>query len=266
MTDILLTETADGVATVTLNRPDARNALSRELRRELWQSFVSLGEDESVAAIVLTGADPAFCAGLDLKELAATSGEGLGEGGASSPVADEGVARPGPIPHLDKPVIGAVNGVAVTGGFELALNCDSLIASEKAAFADTHARMGIMPGWGLTVLLSEAVGLRRARELSYTGNYLDASTALSWGLVNHVVPHDDCVPFAQQLAADIVSNDPAGVRRMLQTYDEGSLGTSADFWALEGRVSRDWMAEGADGAELEARRRAVTDRGRAQQQ
>ncbi|MDZ7675092.1 MAG: enoyl-CoA hydratase [Acidimicrobiales bacterium] len=262
-TDVVLTEITDGVATVTLNRPEARNALSGELRRELWRTVEELGGDEDVAAIVLTGADPAFCAGLDLKELAATSGQGLGGTDASSPVAAEGVDRPGPIPHLDKPVIGAVNGVAVTGGFELALNCHFLVASEQAAFADTHARMGIMPGWGLTVLLAEAVGLRRAREMSATGNFIDAGTALTWGLVNHVVPHEELVPFTQRLAADIVSNDRPGVTRMLQTYDEGSLVDGAGFWALEGRVSREWMA-GRDGADLEARRRAVTERGRSQ--
>lgn len=261
--NVVLADVAEGVATVTLNRPDARNAMSIELRRELWNTMETLGADDDVAAIVLTGADPAFCAGLDLKELAASGGAGLGSSDASSPVAAEGVARPGPIPHLDKPIIGAVNGVAVTGGFELALNCDFLVASERAAFADTHARMGIMPGWGLTVLLAEAVGLRRAREMSTTGNFIDAPTALSWGLVNHVVAHDEVVSSAQQLAADIASNDRAGVTQMLQTYDEGSLLTGAEFWALEGRVSRGWSA-GRDGADLEARRQAVTARGRTQ--
>ncbi len=257
---VLLVDRDGAVATVTMNRPGARNALSRELRKALWQTMGELDADVNVAAIVLTGADPAFCAGLDLKELAATSGEALGETGAAG---DTSTAR-GPIPPMETPVIGAVNGVAITGGFEVALTCDFLIASEKAAFADTHARMGIMPGWGLTVLLPEAVGFRRAKELSTTGNFLDAKTALSWGLVNHVVAHDDLVPFAQQLAADIATNDQAGVRRMLATYDEGVLCTRADAWALEGRVAGEWQAGGRDGTDLEARRQAVTERGRSQ--
>jgi enoyl-CoA hydratase len=257
---VILVDRDDAVATVTLNRPQARNALSSELRKTLWQTMRDLDADESVAAIVLTGADPAFCAGLDLKELAATSGAALGETGAAG---DTTTSR-GPMPQLDTPVIGAINGVAITGGFEVALACDFLIASERAAFADTHARMGIMPGWGLTVLLPEAVGFRRAKELSTTGNFLDAPTALAWGLVNHVVPHDELVPFAQRLAADIASNDQSGVRRMLQTYDEGVLVSGEEAWAIEGRVAGEWQAGGRDGADIEARRRAVTERGRSQ--
>jgi enoyl-CoA hydratase len=257
---VVLVERTDAVATVTLNRPGARNALSQELRKSLWQAMSELEADVNVAAIVLTGADPAFCAGLDLKELASTAGAALGETGATGDTA----SGRGPIPPMETPVIGAINGVAITGGFEVALACDFLIASERAAFADTHARMGIMPGWGLTVLLPEAVGYRRAKELSTTGNFLDAQTALTWGLVNHVVPHDELVPFAQQLAADIASNDQAGVRRMLLTYDEGVLVDGREAWAIEGRAAGEWQAGGRDGADLEARRRAVTERGRSQ--
>jgi enoyl-CoA hydratase len=257
---VVLVDRTDAVATVTLNRPGARNALSRELRKALWQTMTELEADGSVAAIVLTGADPAFCAGLDLKELASTAGAALGETGAGG----DTEAWRGPMPPMGTPVIGAVNGVAVTGGFEVALACDFLVASERAAFADTHARMGIMPAWGLTVRLPEAVGHRRAKELSTTGNFLDARTALTWGLVNHVVPHDELVPFAQQLAADIATNDQAAVRRMLRTYDEGALVDGREAWAIEGRVAGDWQGGGRDGADLEARRKAVTERGRSQ--
>ena len=260
MSDTVLVTRDDAVATVTLNRPKARNALSQELRRALWKSMAELEAEDSVAAIVLTGADPAFCAGLDLKELAATAGSALAETGA----AGETSSQRGPVPPMTKPLIGAINGVAITGGFEVALACDFLIASEKAAFADTHARMGIMPGWGLTVLLPEAVGFRRAKELSATGNFLDAQTALAWGLVNHVVPHDELLPFTQKLAADIASNDQVAVRRMLQTYAEGALVDGEEAWAIEGRVAGEWQSSGRDGADLEARRKAVTERGRSQ--
>ncbi|WP_436793116.1 enoyl-CoA hydratase [Actinospongicola halichondriae] len=260
MSDTVLVSRDGAVATVTMNRPAARNALSQELRRALWKSVAELEADDTVAAIVLTGADPAFCAGLDLKELASTAGAALGETGA----AGETSSQRGPVPPLTKPLIGAVNGVAVTGGFEVALACDFLIASEKAAFADTHARMGIMPGWGLTVLLPEAIGYRRAKELSTTGNFLDAQTALSWGLVNHVVPHAECVPFAQKLAADIASNDAVAVRQMLATYEAGVLVDREEAWAIEGRVAGEWQSGGRDGADLEARRKAVTERGRSQ--
>ena len=148
MTDVLLVDVADGIATATLNRPESRNALNRDLRRALRDRMRELDEDDSVDAVVLTGADPAFCAGLDLKELAA-GGDALQETGATGAVP---ATERGPIPPMRTPVIGAVNGVAITGGFELALACDFLVASEHARFADTHARVGIMPGWGLTVL------------------------------------------------------------------------------------------------------------------
>jgi enoyl-CoA hydratase len=266
-TDVLLVEVADRVATVTLNRPQARNALNRALRGALHRTMRGLDADDGVDVVVLTGADPAFCAGLDLKE--------LGAGGVDEPEPEPEPAGGGsggrspvdnsPFPPMSKPVIGAINGPAITGGFEVALRCDMLVASERAAFADTHARVGIMPGWGLSVLLPEAVGLRRARELSLTGNFLDAATALTWGLVNHVVPHGEVVPFAQKLAADIVSNDQRGVRRMLRTYDEGSRLTGAEAWELEARVSRQWQAENLDPAEIEARRQSIVERGRGQQ-
>lgn len=258
-TDVLLVDTTDGVATVTLNRPQARNALSAALRAAIWESMGQLDADDDVAAVVITGADPAFCAGLDLKELAAS-----GDAGLDAPSGRrDGTPTRAPFPQMSKPVIGAVNGVAITGGFELALACDFLIASERAAFADTHARVGIMPGWGLTVWLPEAVGYRRAKELSATGNFLGADTALAWGLVNHVVAHDDLVPFAQKLAGDVASNDRAAVQRIYRTYDEGSLVDGAEAWAVEGQASRDWQ-RGRDGADLEERRKAVTARGRSQ--
>lgn len=260
MTDIVLVDVADRVATVTLNRPDARNALNRDLRRALPAALQAVDADPDVDAVVLTGADPAFCAGLDLKELAA-GGDALRETGATG---DAPRNERGPFPEMTKPVIGAINGVAITGGFEVALACDFLIASDRARFADTHARMGIMPGWGLTVLLPQAVGIRRAKEMSTTGNFVDAPTALTWGLVNHVVPHDELVPFCRSLAADIASNDQAGVRRMLATYDEGALLTGASAWDLEAAVSREWQAAGLDPAAIEERRKAVVARGRSQ--
>ncbi|MEO7427836.1 MAG: enoyl-CoA hydratase-related protein, partial [Acidimicrobiales bacterium] len=170
----------------------------------------------------------------------------------------------GPFPEMRTPVIGAVNGVAITGGFEVALACDYLVASERARFADTHARVGIMPGWGLTVLLPEAIGIRRAKEMSTTGNFLDAETALAWGLVNHIVPHDELLPFARSLAADIATIDRTAVRQMLDTYDKGALLDGAGAWKLEGEVAGRWQGQGIDPAAIEASRQAVIARGRTQ--
>jgi enoyl-CoA hydratase len=267
MTDpVLLVEVSERIATVTMNRPDARNALSSELRAALYRAARDLDADDAVDVVILTGADPAFCAGLDLKELGRdASGLGAGSGDAGSrdetpPVLGN---RP-PMGNLTKPVIGAINGVAITGGLEVALGCDLLIASERARFADTHARVGIQPGWGLTVFLPEAVGLRRAREMSTTGNFVDASTALAWGLVNHVVPHEELLPVCRQLAADIVSNDQRAVRTILGTYRAGALVTGGDAWELEARTAKDWTAGGVDAAQIEKRRQAVVDRGRRQ--
>ena len=258
---VVLYEVIDRVAIVTLNRPEARNALSAEVRRELPRAMRRADDDADVDAVILTGADPAFCAGLDLKELG--SGEHDVTAGARSGEPAGGVR--GPIPPMTKPVIGAINGAAITGGFELALHCSFLVASERARFADTHSRVGIQPGWGLTVLLAEAVGVRRARELSITGNFLDAPTAQAWGLVNHVVAHDELVPFCRRLAADVVSSDQAGVRRIMRTYAEQQLVDGADAWDLEAAAGREWLQGGGGSAgTIEARRQSIMARGRAQ--
>lgn len=253
MSDVLTTEMADGVALLTLNRPDQRNALDDQLLRELPRTLEQLDTDPDVDVIILTGADPAFCAGLDLREL------GAGELDYSATAAHRG-----PVPPLAKPLIGAVNGAAVTGGFELALACDFLIASERARFADTHARIGVMPGWGLTVRLPQAVGVRRARQLSLTGNFLGAYDALAWGLVNEVVDHEALLPRCRQLAADIVSNDQRGVRQMLRTYREVTATTYEEGWRREAELAREWGMEAPDAGEIERRRRDVIERGRSQ--
>ncbi len=259
MEDVVTLEITDRVATITLNRPDARNTLSREVRSLLPKLMAAADADEAVDAVLLTGADPAFCAGLDLKE--------LGSGDASLTDADAAGGfnrRNGPFHPMAKPVIGAVNGVAITGGLEIALACDFLVASERARFADTHARVGIQPGWGLTVLLPQAVGLRRAREMSATGNFVDAQTALTWGLVNHVVPHEDLLPVAHQLAVDSASNDQRAVQTIFATYDAGSLVSAGDAWDIESRVANEWQGAGVEPAEIERRRTQVAERGRSQ--
>jgi enoyl-CoA hydratase len=270
MTDIVLTEVRDRIATITLNRPEARNALSTELIRSMRAAARDAQTDDAVDVLILTGADPAFCAGLDLKELG--SGGGLADA-SQEPADTEGSARGegsqsgagrGPLPPGPKPVIGAINGAAITGGFELALACDFLVASDRARFADTHARVGIQPWWGLTVLLPQAIGFRRAREMSATGNFCDAQTALEWGLVNHVVPHDELLGFARGLAADIASSDQRAVRQIYATYAEGSLVSGAEAWAVEDRSAAAWQGGGLDASEIERRRQGIVDRGRGQ--
>jgi enoyl-CoA hydratase len=257
---VVLLDVSERIATVTLNRPEARNALSSDVLRLLPQRLRDADADPEVDVIVLTGADPAFCAGLDLKELGSTAGN-LGGSGADGAPNTDGIR--GPFPRLSKPLIGAINGAAITGGFELALNCDFLVASERAKFGDTHSRVGVMPGWGLTVLLPQAIGVRRAREMSFTGNFLSAEDAFQWGLVNHVVPHEELLPTVRKLAADIIGNDQPGVRQIRRTYAE--IHTDAEGWVVEARDGRAWQREMFSPDQVAARRAAIQARGRQQE-
>jgi enoyl-CoA hydratase len=256
---VVLLDVSDRIATITLNRPASRNALSSELLRLLPAVMTGVDERDDVDVVILTGADPAFCAGLDLKELGSTAGNLGGTGADGSPNAT-GVR--GPFPRMSKPLIGAINGVAITGGFELALNCDFLVASEHAKFGDTHARVGVMPGWGLTVLLPQAIGVRRAREMSFTGNFMSADEALQFGLVNHVVPHDELMTVTRKLAADIIGNDQPGVRQIRSTYAE--ITAEREGWEIEARDGRAWRTATFDPSQVAARRAAIQARGRQQ--
>ena len=262
MSDLVLVDTAQRVATVTLNRPTARNALSRALTHALWDAMLAADADAGVDAVILTGADPAFCAGVDLKEVSGeTPSSAAPRGPGEGPERDvNGLFRF--LPVIGKPVIGAINGVAVTGGLEVALQCTFLVASERARFADTHARLGIMPGGGATVLLARSIGLRRAIEMSLTGNFLSAADALRLGLVNHVVPHEELLPAAHRLAADLVGNDQDAVRRLLAHYRRLAGTTTLDeAHLLEGILAETWQP---GTTQVAARRTEVTDRGRGQ--
>ncbi len=247
--------TRDGrVGVVTLHRPDRRNAINAVLLDMLVAAVEALDADPDCGAIVLTGSDPAFCAGLDLAALAA--GERFG-------VATDG--RRGPLGPRRTPLVGAINGPAVTGGLELALACDLLIASDRATFADTHARVGVMPGWGMSVLLPAAIGVRRAAEMTLSGNYVDAPTAAAWGLVNRVVPHDRLLTVAVELAGDIAASDPEVVGELLTLlHTTASLPPDA-AWDAEAAASRRWWKERLDPAAIGRRRDAVIERGRRQQ-
>lgn len=218
----------NGVVLVTLNRPEAMNALSKQMRREIADTFAALSDDSDVRAIVLTGAGKAFTAGLDLKELGSDP-SAMGAANSTNPEANPVLA----IEKCKKPVIGAINGVAITGGFELALACDILFASDTARFADTHARVGIMPGWGLSQKLSRMLGISRAKELSLSGNFIDAHTAASWGLVNRVVSGPFLVETALKLAGDIATALPDKVAAYKRLIDDGFAIPYGDALKLE---------------------------------
>lgn len=187
-----------GVTEIVLDRPEKRNAINGALQRELATALREFDADPAARVAVLTGRDPAFCAGMDLDEL---SGSGIVFG--REPSYDE-VMR-----VVGKPVIGAVNGAAVTGGLELALHCDFLIASDRARFGDSHTRVGVAAGGGMTVLLVHAVGIRMARQMTLSGTLIDAPAALRCGLVNEVVPHAELLTRAHTVAAEIAARDPA---------------------------------------------------------
>jgi enoyl-CoA hydratase len=266
---VLKVEIAEGVATLTLNRPRALNALSRELRQSIVRAFDELSRDAAVGVVILTGSGRAFSAGLDLKELGGESGpapERPLAGGAAGEDAESAITSldvVGALEHFDRPIIGAINGFAITGGFELALACDLLIASTEARFADTHARVGIMPGWGLSQKLSRAIGIYRAKELSLTGNYLAADRAYEWGLVSRIVAPEELLPTCQALARDMLSCDPTVLRGYKRVIDEGF---AVDFGAgrrLETEASRA-HARAVTSDAIAERRRSVQERGRAQ--
>lgn len=255
--DVVLVSRDGPVAIVTLNRPQAMNALSQALRLDLARVFRELEAETQVRAIVLTGAGTrAFTAGLDLKELGQ---QGLGAANAEGP--DDNPVKA--IEQTGKPVIGAINGVAITGGFEVALACDVLIGSENARFADTHARVGIMPGWGLSQKLSRLIGPYRARELSLSGNFLDAATAERWGLLNRVVPADELVAAATKLAHDMASIAPGFARGYKKLINDGYELPFGQAMSLEAERSTAANAK-VSAAEVEAARGAVQARGRQQ--
>jgi len=246
--DILLIDTADRVRTLTLNRPESRNALSSALRKQFFAALRDAEAADEVDVVIFTGADPVFCAGLDLKELGDTT-----ELPDISPK----------WPPMSKPVIGAINGAAVTGGLELALYCDILIASDRARFADTHARVGLLPTWGLSVRLPQKVGVGMARRMSMTGDYLSATDALRAGLVTEVVPHEQLMPTARAIAASIVGNNQKAVRALLESYHRiDGAGTGTGLW-MEAESALAWMRS-ASGDDIAASRASVMERGRAQ--
>ncbi|MFT5444180.1 MAG: enoyl-CoA hydratase [Myxococcota bacterium] len=256
---VILVERNDAVATVTLNRPDQMNALSAALRLAIGSTFYELQEDPAIRAVVLTGAGRAFCAGMDLAELS-SGGDGT-TGHDMSVVGQDEMA--GGIAAFEGPIIAAVNGHAVTGGFELALACDMIMASEKAKFADTHARVGILPGWGLSQKLPRLIGVARAKEVSFSGNTLTGAMAYEWGLVNRVVAPEELVPAAQGLAAEMASCVPhilVGYKKLIDAGQGMSLPDALVYERNAGIESSKTVST----SELADRREGVQSRGREQ--
>ena len=250
---LVITEKRTGYAILTLNRPEAMNALSRALRAALARAFEDCQADPDVRVLILTGRGKAFCAGMDLKEM----GSSLHDNAAAE-VGNE-VARA--MEAFEGPIIGAINGHAVTGGLELALACDVLIASERARFADTHARVGILPGWGLSQKLPRLIGLSRAREMSFTGAPVFAGQAREWGLVNHVVKADQLLDKATEMAENMCACVPQMLVQYKSLIDRGYSMPYREALQWEEQQSVEW-ARRTTPEEIEARRQQVLERGR----
>ena len=251
----VLLEKRDGFAIVTLNRPEAMNALSRELRGDFVTAFGECSHDPGIRVVILTGSGKAFCAGFDLKEL------GAGAAKTTADEADNVVADA--MDAFNGPIIGAVNGHCITGGFEMALACDILIASENARFADTHARVGMLPGWGLSQKLPRLIGLSRAREMAFTGAPVFASQAYDWGLVNRVVPQEELLPAAIRMAEDICACAPEVLQQYQSLITEGYCMPLDKALAWEKDRAMRW-AKQVSAQAIEERRRSVLERGRSE--
>ena len=248
----LTTDRHDTTVLLTLDAPDRRNALDLATMRDLVARIEEADDDPSVRAIVLTGSDPAFCAGLDLE--AVSSGELVLEA-VEAQRADVWKT----LQEAATPTIAAVNGAAVTGGLELVLCCDLIIASDRARFADTHARVGIHPSGGMSVLLPRFVGLHAALGMSLTGRFVRAEEARSLGLASEVVDHDELLATALAAAASIAETDAATVTAIIATYRALSGVPLAEAYEQE-RVRGRGLA--VDTAAVDARRQEVIARGR----
>jgi enoyl-CoA hydratase len=244
--EVLLSERRGSKLLLTLNRPERRNALNSELLRALEGAFAEAESSPEVDLIILTGSDPSFCGGVDLRELE--------ERGRAPEMGD-------PLAGLSKPLIGAINGPAITGGLELALMCDLRLASEKATFGDTHGRVGLVPGWGAMARLPIAVGVSRAAEMLLSGRVVDAQEALTFGLVNEVVAHADLLSRALALADAVLQSEQGAVRVMLAQLREGAGASLAEGLAMERRSADAWQGDGFD-TDLIKRQRVDSKTGR----
>jgi enoyl-CoA hydratase len=250
---ILLSNDHGAVRVLTMNRPEVRNALSTELFEALHAALGEADADDGVLAVVLTGTDPAFCAGVDLKQAQSL--------GMDYFTRFDKMNCMNAIVALRKPVIGAVNGATFTGGLEIALACDFLIASERAVFADTHARVGILPGGGMTARLPRLVGSGMARRLSMTGEVVDAVRAETIGLVTEVVAHERLLDRALELASQIAEVPGPVMSGLKEIYRSGTVAVTEPALKAERTVS---AGTHVSTEQLAARQREVAERNKRQ--
>jgi 2-(1,2-epoxy-1,2-dihydrophenyl)acetyl-CoA isomerase len=230
--DNLVYEQGEGVATITLNRPDAFNALTRDLNRELREALATVAGDESVRAVVLTGAGRAFSSGQDLRQM---------EGGDPAEVVRDTLNNSyAPMilamRRLPKPIIGAINGVAAGAGMSLALATDIRIASDKASFMQAFSRVGLVPDAGSNYLLPRLVGLPRALELAWTARRVGAEEGLQMGLVNSVVPADELAAAAREMALKLAAGPALAIALTKEAMIKAEGASLAEILALEAEL------------------------------
>jgi len=225
----IIFEKEENIAIITFNRPEAMNALNNQTRAEFGQAIEDVAMDDAIKVLILTGSGKAFVAGSDIKEFNETT-----------PFAAHNIKRLGEVVEkLEKPVIAAVNGFCLGGGNEIAMGCDIIIASEKAKFGQTEINIGIIPGGGGTQRLPRLIGVCRAKELIYTGDIIRAEEADRLGLVNRVVPMDELMPAAKELAKKIAAKSAAALKlaktainRGMQTNLESGLKYEYELYSL----------------------------------
>ena len=254
--DQLQYQLSEGVAVVTMNRPESMNSMSSKMLRELFRVFSFIAENDSVNVVILTGMGrKAFSAGLDLKELS--------QGVDVFFQKIDGCDVVNAIENCGCPVIGAINGCAITGGLELALACDFLIASNTAKFADTHARVGLIPAWGMSQKLPRLIGVNRAREMSLTGRFISVEEACHWGLINHVCEEDALLDKAMSIAQSILNCDQAAISATRQVIDYGWRTSLEQGLESELANFKEYVAARADN-HVSARASATIKQGREQ--
>lgn len=254
--DVVLYHVENGVATVTLNRPDQRNAINPAVCDAVRAAFDQVEADPDVRVAVFTGAGKLFCAGMDLKAFAGGAGDTIlfGQYGFGGFVTR---AR-------TKPVIAAVEGAALAGGFEMMLACDMAIAGASAQFALPEVRIGLIPGAGGAVRLPVSIPRVRANEILLTGKPFGAQDAANWGVINQVTPDGDALKTAQAMAADIASNAPLAVGLTMAIAGQAHAANDATYWPENDRAIKEigHSADAAEGARAFIEKRAPVWQGK----
>lgn len=251
----ILLDIKGACAWVTLNRPKSLNTLSRKMLVELDHIIQSLEKNRSLSVLILRGSGKAFCAGMDIKDMAESE-----KGSFSLTKNSDPFSR---LLHFPKPKIAAVNGLALTGGLEIVLTCDIIIASKDAVFADTHGKFGFIPGGGMSQLLPRIIGEKKAKEISLTGKFLSAQEALELGLINRVVDHEELDAAAKEIADAILGCDQAAVQKMKWLIDKGmNLGLKEGL-LMERREFQKWIKK-IDPKDIQEKMLSVMERGREQ--